>query len=484
MTHGKNTLSAKRGEDILFFDMMEIEETYRVVRNVCEAKKHPSNPVMEQGDIDKWDSAQASPWPARTVLYDEEEKIFKTWYGGTDASPEGKTHLGYAISEDGIIWEKPELGLVEFEGSKRNNMVDLNCYAAIIKDYDEPDPSRRYKWSGKSLRYSPDGLVWTKSERLKIDYVGPKVWDEVVFIKDEQDPDPARRFKWIFQVYLPTNKPGPTVARNKILAYGPDERTLHFSEHNPILSPNDGFEQENHFLMLIPYKGHYLLLYECGWYQPDGTGNFGAYMGDIRVAHSRDCEHFTRIDPDRAIIPVGGHGEWDERFQVISDKVIIKDDTIYLYYSGQGNDWTSWPPSNGNRVEGARLPVGAIRLARMGLATLRLDGFTCMRVSDGISFGNFTTREFEVCDPAPEMLTLNLGSTRAGRSWAQVEALDAETGEPIAGFTREDCPLIATDSLRAPVKWKGGSLADLSARRFKLRFHLYGAVELYSFKFA
>ena len=45
----------------------------------------------------------------------------------------------YAVSKDGITWEKPELGLVEFEGSQQNNILWREPHGAgVFKDYHEP----------------------------------------------------------------------------------------------------------------------------------------------------------------------------------------------------------------------------------------------------------------------------------------------------------------------------------------------------------
>ena len=66
---------------------------------------------------------------------------------------------------------------------------------------------------------------------------------------------------------------------------------------------------------------------------------------------------------------------------VIADKLVAKDDTLYLYYCGQGEEWTGWPASNepaAFRYDSA----GAVRLSRMGLATLRRDGFVGLETTD------------------------------------------------------------------------------------------------------
>ena len=74
--------------------------------------------------------------------------------------------LCYAVSKDGIHWEKPELGLAEFEGATSNNIVTRRRgVAGIYKDDRDPDTARRYKMffsasRGTFVAFSPDGLHW------------------------------------------------------------------------------------------------------------------------------------------------------------------------------------------------------------------------------------------------------------------------------------------------------------------------------------
>jgi hypothetical protein len=82
--------------------------------------------------------------------------------------------IAYATSTDGVSWEKPELGLVEFAGSKGNNIVVLDepglwSTAAVIHDPEDSE-DRRFKIAYEARRergvvfcvaFSPDGLRWT-----------------------------------------------------------------------------------------------------------------------------------------------------------------------------------------------------------------------------------------------------------------------------------------------------------------------------------
>jgi len=234
-----NTIALAPGRDVLFFDLEEIERLDNAVLSVCRATKHPCNPVLTPGDQDAWDSAQASPWATRTVLWDEEERLFKCWYNGTTALPDRKWLMGYAVSGDGVTWEKPELGLVEFNGSRRNNILMEDPYGAVIKDLAEREPSRRYKMrTTGGCRYSPDGIHWTDRVPVEVRWDGPKAWDAVAFVRDEQDPDPARRYKFVFQYYDAANKPGPEEVRFKGLVHGRDELEWVSAPHNPILWTN------------------------------------------------------------------------------------------------------------------------------------------------------------------------------------------------------------------------------------------------------
>ena len=73
-------------------------------------------------------------------MYDRQEGLYKCWYspfisdlpakgiGLAERQQRSTTSertgdgLCYAASDDGIVWDKPELGLVDFEGSTENNL--------------------------------------------------------------------------------------------------------------------------------------------------------------------------------------------------------------------------------------------------------------------------------------------------------------------------------------------------------------------------
>ena len=73
--------------------------------------------------------AYDQPWEGpvsfySTVLKDRDK--FRMYYRGQSSVPGFRYTICYAESSDGIRWTKPELGLVEINGSKANNVVKLD----------------------------------------------------------------------------------------------------------------------------------------------------------------------------------------------------------------------------------------------------------------------------------------------------------------------------------------------------------------------
>ena len=107
----------------------------------------------------------------------------------------------------------------------------------------------------------------------------------------------------------------------------------------------------------------------------------------------------------------------------------------------------------------------------IGLAKWRLDGFVSL---DAGHFGG-------VVETVPLLLSgegLEVNVDARDGSLA-VEALSA-AGEPLPGFTREDCRTIHADGVRQTVRWAGNGRLSIG-QPLRLRFHLQNA-RLYSFR--
>ncbi len=122
--------------------------------------KHPDNPIIRLGPKGSWDE---SILICQSVIYDQEEKLFKMWYiGGT---PQGVFSIGLATSPDGVHWTKyagnPVLRVTEpWEGTVMEAFTVLKTKEGYKIWYGGNDLSRDKAAIGYAS--SPDGITWVK----------------------------------------------------------------------------------------------------------------------------------------------------------------------------------------------------------------------------------------------------------------------------------------------------------------------------------
>src|SRR2546426_2162159 len=172
-------------------------------------QKCPENPILRPRS-GQWDGTRCKVYG--TVLYDPRDKLFKMWYSGGTDTPDAvrrhdgsARHVGYAYSEDGVHWQRPSLGLIEFAGSRDNNLIHLNAQApSVFLQSHESDPKRRFLMlteagldtaRNKGL-FSPDGLHCVQSDKEPIlSRIGGRTHEPFSILHDPQEPDSARRWK-------------------------------------------------------------------------------------------------------------------------------------------------------------------------------------------------------------------------------------------------------------------------------------------------
>jgi hypothetical protein len=86
-----------------------IEKLDNITQRVNQARKH-GLPVLRPDK--SWEEATTLLYGS--VIFDEEENIFKMWYYA------GRAGVAYATSSDGIQWDKPALDVYPYEGQKTN----------------------------------------------------------------------------------------------------------------------------------------------------------------------------------------------------------------------------------------------------------------------------------------------------------------------------------------------------------------------------
>lgn len=486
----------------LFLDDLIIERKENVSRVVSRPEKYKGNPIIKY-EGHPWEE-QPTIWG--TVFYDEEDKIFKMWYNSVNANLplEDRGVILYATSKDGIEWKKPKLGVVEFQGSKDNNIV-LKGYGvgprielgAVVKDMEEPIPERRYKMiytdivplpegaiiepSGARGRwafcaaYSPDGIHWTKSPHNPVYMLNDCNTDENYMFYDKK----KGKFVILFQYTL--HKKGPPGVSIPGISSHPIHRRcigklesedfIYWTHPKIILTPDPVDPWDAHLYSMSPfiYENIYigfLLVYR---------DHVKMGVMDCQLTTSRDGENWIRVgcsdqvygeagwtlevDEERKpFIPLGPEGSWDSR-NIQKCQPVIVGDEIWIYY-GASSKAHNDPSRN---VPGTR---------SIGLAKLKRDRFVSMETA-GDKEGLLVTTPILWHSKA-----LHVNSS--GQLAVEVLGLD---DQPLPGYTKSDCDIFVDDNIDHIVTWNGVSNHEnLVKKGVKLKFYLKNA-KLYSFWF-
>ena len=177
------------------------------------------------------------------------------------------------------------------------------------------------------------------------------------------------------------------------------------------------------------------------------------------MAPSRDAVNFdfaVAAYPRKALILRGPDGSFDKDCVRPPMNIITRKDEHWVYYLATNERW------------GARKWD-----ARLGLAKLRLDGFTSLDAAD--TPGRIVTRPLTF---KGKRLFLNADVAENGHIKVGLQKI---SGEPLGCYTLENCEPITGDHLAAKVKWNGKKqIKRDSAEPIRLIFELKNA-GLYSF---
>jgi len=96
-----------------------------------------------------FDNPWEGPYCGYTTVFQDGD-LYRMYYLGY---PDKANYSCYAESKDGIHWTKPELGLIEFKGSKQNNIIlagaqeadEAHNFSPLLDPRPGVSASERYK---------------------------------------------------------------------------------------------------------------------------------------------------------------------------------------------------------------------------------------------------------------------------------------------------------------------------------------------------
>jgi hypothetical protein len=438
----------------------------------------------------------------------QQDGLYSMLYRGRDAGigdeRPSATYLCLATSEDGLTWDKPNLGLVDFNGSKANNIVAIEggkampfCFTFYdprpetpanerVKAIDMREGERRAGGEGKGLRAqimgSADGKVWHDlpiEANLKSDWVnafdgGSVSWSEVeqAFVgyfrwwdtKAEPKyadwmivrPGVRTAFRSISKDLVTWSKPEP-------MTYG-DTPAEHFYE--TCTAPY--FRAPNLYIVL--------------------ANRFNPGRRALTLEEERSLE-ITRF-PGNKDTPTYTFASDANDLVLLTTKPGSSafDRPFMEAFQRPGPELGNWASRcNYASLSGGVIPTGpaeiSFYISRHHLQktnyiqriSLRTDGFAS--VNAPYAGGGMVTVPFTYTG---DHLVINYATSAAGE--VKVELQDAN-GNPLPGFTFEDCDVLIGDRIDGPVSWHGQkSLARYIGKPVRLSFKLMDA-DIYSFRF-
>lgn len=441
----------------LFVDDHWIADSTNITMTLHQPDKSPDNPLI-RGEV-PWEE---TPYCFGTAIYDEEEAIFKLWYQSYNygQAVENRTPILYATSFDGVNWMRPNLGIIEFHGSKENNIILQNygyhdLYSpSVIKDAADPDTTRRYKmiwWDfplgeegyqddGMCVAFSPDGVHWTKYQNNPVLHVNKteKSISDVMSVMQDKNTGKFVAYTKGWAEPWPSHR---QIVRTESSDF------IHWSKPEVVITHKHDIRDPQSYGMTPTQLGnnYFGLLHS---YKKPGNETI-----DVQLTISHDNKYWTRVANQKTFIPLGEEGSWDDGM-IFTTPPFNHGDKTLIYYS-------AWDGPHNTKT----------RKSGIGLATLRKNGFVSLDADS--NDGNLTTHLIKNAGGA---LFVNVnakgGSLRA-------ELLDVQ-GNPIPGYTINECVSVKSDEISHWIQWNDHEKLPAKLEPIQIRFELNN-LSLYGF---
>lgn len=385
----------------------------------------------------------------------------------------------YAESQDGIHWEKPDLGLFEFEGSKDNNII-LTAVRSThnFSPFKDTRPGVPQDQQYKALAYavgkkglaayvSADGIRW----RLLVEkpVITEGAFDSQNLAFWDAPRGEYRAYYRDFQNGTRTMR--TSVSKDFVTWQGGDWVTYGDSPKAQLYTNQiQPYPRAPHLLIGLPTR-----YVDRGWtgsmkelpelqhreLRASASRRYGTALTDLMLMSSRDGQDFYRWN--EAFLRPGPErpGTWNYGQLYTACGLVQTAPTI----EGEADELSLYA------VEG-HWTDASLSLRRY---TLRIDGFASINATgDG---GELQTRPSIF---SGNKMVLNLATSAVG--FIKVVLQDIDYKE-IKGFGIKDAEPIFGDAIEREVRWKGNpDLSKLAGRPVRIRFVLNEA-DLYSFQF-
>lgn len=449
---------------------------------------------VQQATLAPLNLAAERPWEAGGItpnLVMEHDGVLKMWY--RSMGDDGTLYIAYAESaDDGMTWERPELGLVEYGGSSANNLLHTNEHFALHCVFVDPSapPEERYKSVITGGRVYIDGELNTtitkpevKEMRRAMQHEGfsPDKIAEKIEIRQviwgAVSPDGLRWTK----LEEPVRDLGSKTLDGGYDVHYDAERDAYIAIHRGHLERRrsirrsvgrafDDWEEPRFMFAPDPQDPIDVDVYaSCYCRYPGGGDRHLMFLPfyhrrlstvDIQLATSRDGELWSR--PER--VPIIPRGQYDSIYGLPQLVPHGPDEWgLLLVATHHRHDFKTYTPEEGEK-EVAEPP------ATWHWAKWKRDRLVALTAEGEAQF----TMVQRVCHGSE--MRMNFATERGG--WVRVELVytpqtPPQPVEAYPGFGLEEADPLVGDDLSRVVTWKGcGDLSSLKGKEVSIRIHM------------
>jgi len=301
--------------------------------------------AQKPAKVERWGIEPEYPWEEGGELIItniiRDGAIYKAWGG----CPAGSC---YFESEDAVNWERPKLGLVEWNGSKDNNLIpsgpsgrvfidptsEYERYKCVwveegnlsVEQFEEYRKKYPESWGPRAVRFlegepkavalwggaSADGFHWTRfpepvlvehCDTDNIGYYDPRLKKYVAYVRtwnamERASSMPVEKNRWDYWLGVGRR----SIARAVSDDFHRFPRSEMVFEPGPELGPTDGL-YTNCFTW-VPGAPEHLLMFPAIWHISSDTTT-------IAMLSSADGKNWHYVPGGRELIETAPFGRWD-----------------------------------------------------------------------------------------------------------------------------------------------------------------------------
>ena len=393
--------------------------------------------------------------------------------------------IGYAESEDGVTWVKPNLGLVDFRGTRENNLVLIEpsghplsiCddFFTVLYDPDVEGSDGLYKLA--YIVYASRNHIWEEEADIPEGMDSPwhpammcavssdglrwRTTSDHLPIREKFEVAALYRFCGTYFVLGQQHTPwirlpgGESCGRVMTTFYSPDFRT--WSQDKALSFVRPGYDsvplshgEEVHMAAGISNRNNVLVGVYGMWHGAPGPAKnrLENVRIDLGMVISNDGIHFREPSKDYTLIRRGRDGEWDNIGLCQGHAMENVGDKTYVWYG-------HWDCTESGGLRG------------IGLATLERDRFGGLSPAYPGRSSCFTSCLVETDEE--ESVFLNVKGV-SQHSPIVVTLID-EKGKELPGYRSDESMPLTHEGFCREVAWKGGKHLPTNGRfRIKVAY--------------